>query len=47
MKGTFGSFPFMAVKIVKEKYSATFREFIFWLNNVTTIDVRNRSVGST
>ena len=47
MKGPFGSFPFMVVKMVKERYSTTLCKFRIWLNKVTTIGVRNRSVRST
>ena len=47
MKGPFGSFPFMVVKVVKERYSTTLCKFIIGLNKVTTIGVRNRSLRST
>ena len=43
VKGPFGSFPFMAVKIVKERYSATLCKFIIWLNEVTAKGVKEGS----
>ena len=44
MKGPFGSFPFMVVKIVKERYSTTLCKFIIWLKEVTAKGVREGSV---
>ena len=37
MKGPFGSFPFMVVKIVTERYSTTLCKIIIRLNKVTTM----------